>query len=101
MYKSDVRPAMLYGMETAAVTERQMGKMEVAELKMVRWALGVKRKVKIRNEYVRNRNAKLQTREKERRRLRGKEDNGNGDARYKEKRKAMEKVDGFGNLEKI
>ena len=38
IYKSVVRPAMLYGMETVAVTERQMGKMEVAELKMVRWA---------------------------------------------------------------
>ena len=53
MYKSVVRPAMLYGMETVAVTERQMGKMEAAELKMVRWALGVTRKDKIRNEYVR------------------------------------------------
>ena len=28
-------------------------KVEVAELKMVRWALGVTRKDKIRNEYVR------------------------------------------------
>ena len=27
--------------------------MEIAELKMVRWALGVTRKDKIRNEYVR------------------------------------------------
>ena len=53
MYKSDVRPAMLYEMETVAVTERQVGKMEVAELKMVRWALEVTRKDKIRNEYVR------------------------------------------------
>ena len=53
MYKSVVRPAMLYGMETVAVTERQMGKMEVAELKIVGWALGVTRKNKIRNEYVR------------------------------------------------
>ena len=53
MYKSVVRPAMLYGMETVAVTKRQMGKIEVAELKMVRWALGVTRKEKIRNEYVR------------------------------------------------
>ena len=40
-------------MKTVAVTERQMGKMEVAELKMVKWALGVTRKEKIRNEYVR------------------------------------------------
>ena len=38
-YKSAVRPAMLYGMKTVAVTERQLGKMQVAELKMVRWAL--------------------------------------------------------------
>ena len=49
MYKSAVRPAMFYGMETVAVTERQMGKMEVAELKMVRLALGVTRKDKIKN----------------------------------------------------
>ena len=52
-YKSVVRPAMLYGMKTVAVTERQVGEMEVAELKMARWALGVTRKDKIRNEYVR------------------------------------------------
>ena len=53
MYKSVVRPTMLYEMETVAGTERQMGKMEVAELQMVRWALGVTRKDKIRKEYVR------------------------------------------------
>ena len=53
MYKSVVRPTMLYDMETVAVTERQVGKMEVAELKMVRWTLGVTRKNRIRNEYVR------------------------------------------------
>ena len=52
MYKSVLRPTMLYRMETVAVTERQVRKMEVAELKMVRWALGVTRKDKIRNEYV-------------------------------------------------
>ena len=53
MYKSVVRPAMLYGMETVAVTKRQVGKMVVAELKMVRRALGVTRKHKIINEYGR------------------------------------------------
>ena len=36
MYKSVVRPAMVYGMETVAVTEKQVGKIEVAELRMVR-----------------------------------------------------------------
>ena len=46
MYKSIVRPTM-------AVTERQVGKMEVAELKIMRWAMGVTRKDNIRNEYVR------------------------------------------------
>ena len=53
MYKNVVRPTMLYEMETVAVTERQVGKMEVAELKRVRWALGMTRKDKIRNKYVR------------------------------------------------
>ena len=53
MHKSVVRPAMLYGMETVVVTKRQVGKMEVAELKMLRWALWVTRKDKIRNEYLR------------------------------------------------
>ena len=46
MYKSVAGPAMLYGMEVVAVTERQVGKM-------VRWALDVTRKDKIRNKYVR------------------------------------------------
>ena len=53
MYKSVVKPTMLYGMETVAVMERQVGKMEVAELKIVRWALGVTTKDKMRNEYMR------------------------------------------------
>ena len=44
MFKSVVRPAMLYGMETVAVTEKQMENMEVTELKMVRWALGSDKK---------------------------------------------------------
>ena len=43
----------MYGMETVAVTERQVKKMEVAELKMVRWALGVTRKDMIRNSFIR------------------------------------------------
>ena len=53
MYKTVVRPTIHYEMKKVAVTERQLGKMEIAELKMVRWALGVTRKDKIRNEYVR------------------------------------------------
>ena len=52
MYKSVVRPAMLHRMETVEVTERQVGKMEVAELKMVKRPLGMTRMDKIINEYV-------------------------------------------------
>ena len=52
MYKSVVKPVMLYGIETVAVMKRQVGKMEFADLKMVRWALKVTRKDKIRNEYM-------------------------------------------------
>ena len=37
MYRSVVRPAMLYGMKTVAVRERQLEKMEVSELKKERF----------------------------------------------------------------
>ena len=53
MYRSVIRPAMLYEVETVATTEKQLGKMEVAELKMVRRAIGVTSKDKTKNEYVR------------------------------------------------
>ena len=53
MYSSVVRPAMMYGFETVAVTKKQVQKMEVAEMKMLRFAMGVTRKDKIRNEYIR------------------------------------------------
>ena len=108
MYKSIVRPARLSGVEALAVTERQVGKMEVAELKMVRWELGVTKKDKIRNEYVQIRkrdseNCKsrrktseckatlLWTRKKEIRRLREKKDGGDGGARWNEERKTRRK----------
>ena len=48
-----MRPAMLYGLETVALTKRQEAEMEVAELKMLRFSLGVTRMDKIRNEYIR------------------------------------------------
>ena len=84
--------------------------MEVAELKIMRWVMGVTRKDKIRNEYVREtakiaklgnklRNPRLRwygyvkKREED---YVGKRDDGDGGARQKEKRKAKEKVDRFG-----
>ena len=45
---------MLYGLETVAVTKKQAKEMEVAEMKMLRFAMGVTRKDKIRNEYIRS-----------------------------------------------
>ena len=53
VYKVAVRPAMLYGLETVALTKRQEEEMEVAELKMLRFSLGVTRMDKIKNEYIR------------------------------------------------
>ena len=52
IYKCAVGLAVLYGMEPVVVTERMMKKMEAAELKMVRWALGVTFKDKVRNKYI-------------------------------------------------
>ena len=52
VYSSVVRPAMVYGLETVAVTKKQVEKMEVAVIKVLRFAMGVTRKDKIRNEYI-------------------------------------------------
>ena len=53
VYSSVVLPAMMHGLETVGVTEKQVEEMEVAEMKMLRFAMGVTRKDKIRNEYIR------------------------------------------------
>ena len=53
VYSSVVRPAMVYGLETVAVTKKQVEEMEVAEIKMLKFAMGVTRKDKIRNEHIR------------------------------------------------
>ena len=45
---------MEYGLETVAVTKKQVEEMEVAEMKMLRFAVGVTRKDKIRNEHIRS-----------------------------------------------
>ena len=44
---------MVYGLETVAVTKKQMEEMEVEEMKMLRFAMGVTRKDEIRKEYIR------------------------------------------------
>ena len=54
VYSSVVRPAMVYGLETVAVTKKQVKEMEVAEMKMLRFTMGVTRKDMIRNEHIRS-----------------------------------------------
>ncbi|KAK3526048.1 hypothetical protein QTP70_012886 [Hemibagrus guttatus] len=53
VYRTVVRPAMLYGLETVSLRKRQEAELEVAELKMLRFSLGVTRLDRIRNEYIR------------------------------------------------
>ena len=53
VYRTVVRPALLFGLETVATSKKQEAELEVAELRMLRWSLGVTRLDKIRNEYIR------------------------------------------------
>ncbi|KAK3569080.1 hypothetical protein QTP86_022114, partial [Hemibagrus guttatus] len=53
VYRTVVRPAMLYGLETVSLRKRQESELGVAELKMLRFSLGVTRLDRIRNEYIR------------------------------------------------
>ncbi|KAK3555713.1 hypothetical protein QTP86_029004, partial [Hemibagrus guttatus] len=53
VYRTVVRAAMLYGLETVSLRKRQESELEVEELKMLRFSLGVTRLDRIRNEYIR------------------------------------------------
>ena len=48
-----VRPALMYGAETWALKKAQEKKLEVAEMRMLRWMCGVTKLDKIRNERIR------------------------------------------------
>ena len=52
VYKVAVGPAMLYGLETMALAKRQEAGMELAELKMLRFSLGLSRMDTVRNECI-------------------------------------------------
>ena len=53
VYKTVVRPAMMYGAETCAVKKAQEKKLDVAEMRMLRWMTGVTELDRIRNERIR------------------------------------------------
>ena len=52
VYKTVVRPALLYGANTWATTRGQEARLEVNEMRMLRWICGVTRRNNIRNEHL-------------------------------------------------
>ena len=53
VYKTVVTPAMMYGADTCAVKIAQEKKLDVAEMRMLRWMSGVAKLDRIRNERIR------------------------------------------------
>ena len=53
VYRTVVRPALMYGAETWTLKKAQEKKLEVAEMRMLRWMCGVTKLDKIRNERIR------------------------------------------------
>ena len=54
-YRTAIRPAMLYGSECWAIKRHQEHKMDVTEMRMLRWMSGYTIKDRIRNDYIRER----------------------------------------------
>ena len=52
-YKRVEKPAMLFGLETVALTKIHEATLEVKEFNMLRLSLGVARIDRIRNEHIR------------------------------------------------
>ena len=53
IFKTVVRPAMMYGPEALALSRRQEAELEVAQMRMLRFALGVTKLDKIWNGLIR------------------------------------------------
>ena len=53
VHKAVVRPAMAYGLEAAPLKKSEEKKMDVVEMRMLRWMVGVTRRDRVRNDYIR------------------------------------------------
>ena len=53
VYRTVVRPALMYWAETLALTKAQENNLEGAEMRMLRWMCGVSKLDKIRNKRIR------------------------------------------------
>jgi hypothetical protein len=53
LYKTMIRPVMLYGAETWALRKREEEKLERTEMRMLRWIMGASLRDKLRNDYIR------------------------------------------------
>ena len=53
VYKTVMKPALVYSLETVVLSKGQEKELEVAELKMLRYSLGVTKLDKIKSEYIR------------------------------------------------
>ena len=54
VYRTVVRPAIMYGPEYWALKKTQIQRLLVAEMRMLRWLCGYTRLDKIRNEVIRD-----------------------------------------------
>ncbi|XP_048006059.1 uncharacterized protein LOC125241562 [Leguminivora glycinivorella] len=53
LYKTAIRPAVLYGSECWATNKQHLDKLHVTEMRMLRWSAGVTLLDKLRNQYIR------------------------------------------------
>ena len=58
LYKTVVRPAMVYGSECWTLRQQEEQRLHTTEMKMLRWSQGKTRKDRIKNETIRG-NAKV------------------------------------------